>query len=179
MASDEQRASALAGWAMSAANKGDRKSAAELAREARAMIGSRMQRNDQLETQLTIANVTVNLDLDASFEIAEAAIERINRLVAANFEMQTFSGMEEGEYRIISGGIWGGHSGSILPLLAALARKDFDRATALLKQWQPDELRLMLSLSLSQNILSGLGVGNGGGSGRGVSGRAMYFHPRR
>jgi len=179
MASDEQRASALAGWAMSAANKGDRKSAAELAQEARAMIGSRMQRNDQLETQLTIANVAVNLDLDASFEIAEAAIERINRLVAANFEMQTFSGMEEGEYRIISGGIWGGHSGSILPLLAALARKDFDRATALLKQWQPDELRLMLSLSLSQNILSGLGVGNGGGSGRGVSGRAMYFHPRR
>ena len=163
MATDEQRASALAGWAMAAANKGDKKSAAEMLQEARAMIGSRMQRNDQLEAQLTIANAALNLDPEASFEIAEAAIERINRLVAANLEIQVFSGMEEGEIRIIHGGVWGGYSGSIVPLFAALARKDFDRACALLKRWQSSELRLMMSLLLAQNILGGQGVGYRGG----------------
>ena len=137
------------------------------------MIGSRMQRSDQLETQLTIANAAVNLDLDASFEIAGAAIERINRLVAANAELQTFGGVEEGEIRIISGNIWGGHSGSILPLFAAMARKDFDRAGALLKQWQSNELRMMISLSLAQNILGGRAVGYGGGRGAGTPGSVL------
>jgi hypothetical protein len=163
MSTDEQRASALAGWALAAANKGDQKSAVEMLRESRALIGLRMQRNDQLETQMTIANAAVNIDLDASFEIAEAAIERINRLVAANAELQTFGGMDEGEIRINGGNIWGGHSGSIVTLFAALTRKDFDRAVALLKRWQSNELRLMLSLSLAQNILSERGSGNGGG----------------
>jgi hypothetical protein len=143
------------------------------------MIGSQMQRNEQLETQITIANAAVSLELDTSFEITEAAIERINRLVAANAEIQSFSGMDEGEMRINHGGNWGGHSGSILPLFAALARKDFDRATALLKRWQSDEIRLMMSLSLAQNILSGRGVGYGGGYGRGVSRRVTSIPPRR
>jgi len=173
MATDEQRASALAAWAMAAANKGDQKSAVEMLQESRALIGTRMQRSDQLETQLTIANAAVNLDLDASFEIAGAAIERINRLVAANAELQTFGGMEEGEIRIISGNIWGGHSGSILPLFAAMARKDFDRAGALLKQWQSNELRMMISLSLAQNILGGRAVGYGGGRGAGTPGSVL------
>jgi hypothetical protein len=155
MATDDQRAAALAGWAMAAANKGDQKSAAEMLQEARAMIGSRMQKSDQLETQLTIANAALNLDPDSSFEITEAAIERINRLVAANTEIQTFGGMDEGEIRIMHGAGWGGHSGAIVPLFAGLARKDFDRAGALLKRWQSSELRLMMSLSLAQNILSG------------------------
>ena len=161
MATDEQRASSLAGWALAAANKGDRKSAAEMLQEARAMIGSRMQRSDQLEAQMAIANAAVNIDTDASFEIAEAAIERINRLVAANLELQTFGGMEEGEIRIIHGAALGGYSGSIVPLFATLARKDFDRAGALLKRWQSSELRLMMSLTLAQNILGGRGGGYG------------------
>jgi hypothetical protein len=155
MRTDEQRASALAGWASAAAGKGDQKSAREMLDEARALIGSRMQRNDQLEAQMAIANAAINLDPDASFEIAEAAIERINRLVAANLEIQTFGGMEEGEARIMDGGAGGGYSGSVIQILAALARKDFDRAVDLLKRWQSNELRLLMSLSLAQNILGG------------------------
>ncbi|MGE0127440.1 MAG: hypothetical protein AB7U82_04960 [Blastocatellales bacterium] len=178
MRTDEQRASALAGWAMAAANKGDQKSAREMLQDARALIGSRMQRSDQLEAQIAVANAAVNFDPDASFEIAEAAIERLNRLVAANMEMQTFGGMEEGEMRIVSGGVWGGYSGSITPLFAALARKDFDRANALLKRWQSNELRLMMSLTLAQNILSGQGVGYGGGYGSGVGSGPVRFYGR-
>jgi hypothetical protein len=124
--------------------------------EARSLIGSRMQRSDQLEAQVAVASVAVNLDSDMSFEIAEAAVDRINRLVAANLEIQNFSGMEEGEIRIMDGG---GYTGSIVPLFAALARKDFDRAVNLLKRWQLNELRLMISLSIAQNILGGQGVG--------------------
>jgi hypothetical protein len=159
MRTDEQRASALAGWASAAAGKGDQKSAREMLDEARSLIGSRMQRSDQLEAQVAVAGVAVNIDPDVSFEIAEAAVERINRLVAANLEIQTFGGMEEGEIRISDGGGWAGYSGSIVPLFSALARKDFDRAVNLLKRWQLNELRLMMSLSIAQNILGGQGVG--------------------
>jgi len=158
MRTDEQRASALAGWSSAAAVKGDEKSAREMLEEARALIGSRMQRSDQLEAQVVVANAAVNLDPDTSFEIAELAVDRINRLVAANQELQIFGGMEEGESRIMEGGAWGGYSGSIVPLFTALAQKDFDRAANVLKRWQPNELRLMMSLSLAQSILGGQGV---------------------
>jgi hypothetical protein len=174
MRTDEQRASALAGWASAAAGKGDEKSAREMLDEARSLIGSRMQRSDQLEAQVAVANVAVNIDPDMSFEIVEAAVERINRLVAANLEIQTFGGMEEGEIRIMDGGAWSGYSGSIVPLFAALARKDFDRAVNLLKRWQFNELRLMMSLSIAQNILGGQGVGPVFG-GSFVTGRGSVF----
>jgi hypothetical protein len=174
MRTDEQRASALAGWATAAAGKGDEKSAREMLEEARAIIGSRMQRSDQLEAQVTVANAAVNLNPDLSFEIAEAAVDRINRLVAANLEIQTFGGMEEGEIRIIDGGAWGGYSGSIVPLFVSLARKDFDRAANLLKRWQSNELRLMLSLQIAQNILGEPGVGSVIGS-RNMGGRGSVF----
>jgi len=172
MRTDEQRASALAGWASAAAGKGDEKLAREMLDEARALIGSRMQRSDQLEAQVAVANVAVNIDPDISFEIAETAVERINRLVAANLEIQTFGGMEEGEIRIMEGGAWSGYSGSIVPLFAALARKDFDRAVNLLKRWQLNELRLMISLSIAQNILGGQGGGPVFGA---LTGRGSFF----
>jgi hypothetical protein len=174
MRTDEQRASALAGWASAAASKGDEKTAREMLDEARALIGPRMQKSDQLEAQVAVANVAVNIDPDISFEIAEAAVERINRLVAANLEIQTFGGMEEGEIRIMEGGAWGGYSGSIVPLFAALARKDFDRAVNLLKRWQSNELRLMMSLSVAQSILGGQGVGSVFGANY-LTGRGAVF----
>lgn len=161
MRTDEQRATTLASWASAAAVKGDEKSAREMLEEARALIGSRMQRSDQLEAQIAVAGAAVNLNPDMSFEIADAAIERINRLVAANLEIQTFDGMEEGETRITEGGAWGGYFESIVPLFIALSYKDFDRASSLLKHWQSNELRLMISLSLAHNILGDQGIGNG------------------
>jgi hypothetical protein len=164
MRTDEQRASALAGWASAAMNRGDQKLAREMLQEARALIGSRMQRSDQLEAQLAVANVAANFDLDSSFEIAGEAVERLNRLIAANQEIQSFGGMEEGEMRIRN---IGGNTANVSPLLAILARKDFDRAGAVLKRWQADEVRLMMSLSVAQNILTGNGRGYGGGIGAG------------
>ncbi|HEX5085966.1 MAG TPA: hypothetical protein VFY40_28360 [Blastocatellia bacterium] len=165
MRTDEQRASALAGWASSAAAKGDEKSAREMLDEARALIGSRMQRSDQLDAQIAVANAAVNLNPDLSFEITDAAVDRLNRFIAANIEVQTFGGMEEGEARINEGVPLGGYSGSIVPLFAALARKDFDRAAVLLKRWQSNEFRLMMGLSIAQNILGGQGGGYGSDAG--------------
>ncbi|HEY8458858.1 MAG TPA: hypothetical protein VIM99_00670, partial [Blastocatellia bacterium] len=162
MGTDEQRASALAGWASAAAAKGDEKSARELLEEARALIGSRMQRRDELDAQIAVASAAVNIDPNLSFEIAAAAIDRINRLLAANMEIQTFGGMEEGEARIAEGG-WSAYSGNIVPLFIALAGKDFDRVAGLLKHWQSNELRLAMSLSLAQSILGGQGIASGYG----------------
>jgi hypothetical protein len=161
MRTDEQRASTLAGWASAAFAKGDEKSAREMLEEAKALTGSRMETGDQLEAQIAVANAAVNINPDLSFEIADAAIERINRLVSANLELLAFGGMEEGEVRITEGGGWGGYSGSIIPLFNTLAHKDFDRAANLLKHWQSNEVRLMVSLSLAQSILGEQGVGYG------------------
>lgn len=53
-------------------SKDDQETAREMLQEARALIGSRFQRNDQLEAKIAIANVAVNFDPDASFKITEA-----------------------------------------------------------------------------------------------------------
>jgi hypothetical protein len=155
MRADEQRASALAGWSLFAAGKGDEKSAREMLEEARSLIGLRMQSSDQLEAQMAIANAAINLYPDVSFEIAEAAIERLNRLTAASLEFQSFSGNAAGETRITDGFAWDGYTATVIPLFVALARKDFDRAANLLGRWQSKEIRLTMSLELIQDILSG------------------------
>ena len=155
MRADEQRASTLAEWSSAASGKGDEKSAREMLEEAQALISSAMQRGDQLEAQMAIANAALNLDIDVSFEIAEAVIERLNRLSAANLEFQTFGGMEEGGARITDGFPWDGYVGRVDPLFAGLARKDFDRAVNLLRRWQSKEIRLTMSLAVVQNILGG------------------------
>ncbi|HKQ72970.1 MAG TPA: hypothetical protein VJ810_04525 [Blastocatellia bacterium] len=154
MGTDEQRALALAKWSSAAAGNGDGKSAREMFEEARSLIGSRMQRNNQFEAQMAVADAALNLNVDVSFEIAEAAIERINRLVAAELELQTFNSgvVGEGEIRVKDGFLWNAHSNSIVSLIATLARKDFDRAVDLLRRWRPKEMRLEMSLEFVQNI---------------------------
>jgi hypothetical protein len=106
---------------------------------------------------MAVAGAAVNLAPEISFEIVDTAIDRINRLVAANMEIQTFGGMEDGEIRVFEGGAWGGYSGSIVPLFTALARQGFDPVANLLKRWQSTEIRLMISLSIARDLLSGGG----------------------
>jgi hypothetical protein len=151
MSSDEERASAMAGWSLAAAGKGDAKSAREMLDGARSLIGSRMQRRDQLEAQMAVAKAALDLDPGVSFEIAEAAIERLNRLVAAELERQTFEGIEEDS--ISDGFAWDSYMRDDIQFFTALARKDFDRTINLLKRWQSNEYRLAMSLALVRDIL--------------------------
>lgn len=152
--SDEQRAQYLALWAAKAAATGDVKNAQVLFDETRRLIGDQMQTRAQLETQLALVRATLAFDVDKSFEIAQAAVERLNRLVAAGLEMAAFDGMAAGEMRLETSEAWSAYTGKFNETAVALADRDFDRTARLLKQWQPNEVRIMISLSVLQEILS-------------------------
>ncbi len=153
--SNEERASFLARWALMAANKGDQKGARQFIEEARGLLGDRMQSQLNLQAQISIANAAVTFDPDSSFAIAEAAIERLNRVIAAGLEMAAFDRGQEGEMQIESGELHRARSSGFDQLLNVLAQKDFDRTAGLLRQWQPVEVRMAMSLMLLESIFSG------------------------
>jgi hypothetical protein len=152
--SDEERASHLARWAVTASNKGDLKVARQFVEEARGLLGDKMQTQMNVQAQVSIANAAAGFDPDISFAIAEAAIERLNRLTAAAKEIAAFDSGMEGETWIESGEMWRMNNTSISQLLVTLARKDFDRTVGLQRQWQPSEVRISMCLTLLESIFN-------------------------
>jgi len=152
--SDEDRASHLARWAVTAANKGDLKVARQFIEEARGLLGDKMQTQMHLQAQVSIANAAAGFDAGISFAIAEAAIERLNRLTAAGMEIAAFDSGREGETWIESGEMWRMNNTGISQLLVTLARKDFDRTVGLQRQWRPDEVRISMCLTLLESTFN-------------------------
>lgn len=152
--SDEDRASHLARWAVTATNKGDLTVARQFIEEARGLLGDKMQTQMNLQAQVSIANAAAGFDADTSFAIAEAAIERLNRLTAAGIEIAAFDSGREGETWIESGEIWRMNNTGINQLLVTLARKDFNRTVGLQRQWQPNEVRISMCLTLLESIFN-------------------------
>jgi hypothetical protein len=152
--SDEDRASHLARWAATAANKGDLKVARQFIEEARGLLGDKMQTQMSVQAQVSIASAAAGFDAGISFAIAEAAIERLNRLAAAGMEIVVFDGGQEGETWIESGEMWRVNNTGIGQLLATLARKDFDRTAGLQRQWRPDEVRISMCLSFLESVFN-------------------------
>ncbi len=152
--SDEERASHLARWAVTASNKGDRKVARQFIEEARGLLGDKMQTQMSLRAQISIANAAAGFDAEISFAIAEAAIERLNRLTAAGMEIAAFDSGREGETWIESGEMQRMNNAGIGQLLVTLARKDFDRTVGLQRQWQPNEVKISMCLTLLESIFN-------------------------
>jgi hypothetical protein len=154
LGSDEEKVSILVQFASGALGKKDEKAARGFLEEASAILGDRMQTNKQLSAQIAIAGGYRELDPNRSFEMMEAAIDRLNQVSAAAKEYFAFSATDDGEISLMSGPMVEMFS-SFSPELAQLARKDFDRATGILKRAQIAEMRVRLGLNLLLNILSG------------------------
>lgn len=157
--SKEKRAAALAGLAVLAATKGDKKLAQQLLEEARPLVGDRPKNVEQLNLHLQLARAYALVEPARSFEIVEAIVERANEMIAAADVLDGFLGGPE----IFRSGELVMHSGlaSLENIfeqygkeLAALARADFDRANSAAGRFQRTEVRTMARLLIAQGLLS-------------------------
>jgi hypothetical protein len=151
---EQDKASTLARWASSALAKGDEKTALRLLEEARGMLGVKVQTRQQLNAQSSIAVAYLKINPEVSFELVERAIERLNEVIAAQLELNSFNGGREGEQFIGSGEISSVHAINFNYIGTELMRKDFDRTVSLLDRWQLKEAKIMTSLGALQNLLS-------------------------
>jgi hypothetical protein len=150
---EQEKANTLARWASSALARGDEKAGRQLLDEARGGLGEKVQTRQQLDAQGTIAVAYLKIDPDVSFELVGRAIERLNEVIAAQVELNTFNGGREGEQFMGSGEISNAHAINLSYLGPELMRKDFDRTVSLLDRWQLKEAKLMVSLGVLQNLL--------------------------
>jgi hypothetical protein len=150
---EQEKANTLARWASSALARGDEKAGRQLLDEARGLLGGKVQTRQQLDAQGTIAVAYLKIDPDVSFELVERAIERLNEVIAAQVELNTFNGGREGEQFMGSGEISNAHAINLSYLGPELMRKDFDRTVSLLDRWQMKEAKIMVSLGVLQNLL--------------------------
>ncbi len=149
--SDVDKVSFLVQLASGALSNKDEKAARGFLEEASTISSDRT--NKQLSAQIEIAGGYRELDLNRSFEIMEAAIDRLNQVSAAAQEFFAFTTDGNNETSIIAGPMLEPFS-PVARELAQLARKDFDRATGILKRTQTAEMRVSLGLYLLSNILS-------------------------
>jgi len=153
LGSEEDKVSTLARWAETAMAKKDEQNARQLLDEARSIIGDQMQTRVQLEAQMAIANGYLNVDLDQSCAITEAAIERLNKFIAAALEYSSFMRARTDDPDQSAGMISFTYTGGVGRHLTLLARKDFDRAVGLLRRWQMNEVRVMMGLTMLRSVL--------------------------
>jgi hypothetical protein len=150
---EQDKASTLARWATSALARGDEKTARQLLDEARGVVGGKVQTRQQLDAQNSIAVAYLKIDPEVSFELVERAIERLNEVIAAQVEINTFNGGKEGEQFMGSGEISNAQAINLSYIGPELMRKDFDRTVSLLDRWQLKEAKIMVSLGVLQNLL--------------------------
>jgi hypothetical protein len=153
LGSDEEKVLSLVRFSSSVLSKKDETTARGFLEEASAILGAKMRMNQQLSAQIAIAVGYRDLDPDRSFEIMEAAIERLNQVCAAAKEYLTYSENNEGELSLESGAIIEMIS-SFAPGLAQLADKDFERAAAIIKRAQIAEMRVKLGLRFLSDLLN-------------------------
>ncbi|MCI0663564.1 MAG: hypothetical protein L0220_21080 [Acidobacteria bacterium] len=153
LGSEEDKVSTLARWAETAIAKMDEKNARLLLDEARSIIGDQMQTRGLLEAQMAIANTYLNLDLDQSCTITEAAIERLNKFIASALEYSSFMRARGDDPDQSAGMISFTYAGGVGRHIMLLARKDFDRAVGLLRRWQMNEVRVMMGLTMLRGVL--------------------------
>jgi hypothetical protein len=167
---EQDKANALARWASSAFARGDEKAARQLLDEARGLLGGKVQTRQQLDAQGSIAVAYLKIDPEVTFELVERAIERLNEVIAAQMEINTFNGGREGEQFMGSGEISNANAINLSYIGPELMRKDFDRTVSLLDRWQLKEAKIMISLGVIQNLL---------GNHRGIQmNRRIYRNPQ-
>jgi hypothetical protein len=157
LSSDEEKVFILVQFASNALSKKDEKTARGFLDEASAISGDKMRTKGQLSVLIAIAGAYREIDPNRSFEMMEAAIDRLNQVSVAAKEYFAFNSNDDTEISLMSGSIAEMFS-SFAPELAQLARKDFDRTTAILQRTQIAEMRARLGLNLLFTILGNQGI---------------------
>ena len=154
----EERVQALLQVAGRAAAAGDAETARQVLEEARALVDAQTRGQQQFGYRLQVANAYAQLDPDASFEVVEGTVGRLDGLLDAAEVLDGFGqdSFREGELRPQGGYIWNDLINQCAQTLALLARADFERAAAVAKKFRRPEARTSAQLILAQNVLGGL-----------------------
>jgi len=154
----EERVQALLQIAGRAATAGDAEAARQVLEEARGLVESQTRGQQQFAYRLQVANAYMQFDADASFEVAESAVGRLDGLLDAAEVLDGFGqeSFREGELRPQGGYIWNELINQCAQTLALLARADFERAAAAAKKFRRPEARVGAQLLLAQHVLGGL-----------------------
>ncbi len=150
---DDEKGQLLADWASFAADANNPVAAKKLIDQARALVGDKMESRKQVDTQILIAISSIKTDPDSSFEIAHAAIERLNRVIAAGLEFTRFEGMSENSFGLEFLQITEMTNSKINILISRLARVDFEKTENVLRRWQMPEIRIQMALSVLRDLL--------------------------
>lgn len=156
LASDNERGLALLELAQQAASRRDLPTQKQLLTEARELLGSGLETRTQVGTQLALANAYLNLEPERSFTILDAAIEKLNAVMAALVLLDGFDEggrLKDGEMHMAGADFTQGFTEGFDQLLAGFARQDFERTKTALRRWQINEVRLTMSLMLAAHFL--------------------------
>jgi hypothetical protein len=151
----EEKLTALMQIASVAFSKGDSQAARQALDDARMVAASEAVGPQQFHAQLQVAQAYAQLDSGESFEMVESAIARLNELLDAAAVLEGFGQdmFKDGELRPQYGYVWGELVGQCAGTLAALAPKDFDRASADAKSFRRMDVRASAELQLAQGLL--------------------------
>ncbi|HKX31972.1 MAG TPA: hypothetical protein VJ302_30070 [Blastocatellia bacterium] len=130
----------------------------QLLEEARATLGDKFETRGQVESQMILATAFLPYDAEYSFAQLNAAIEKLNTVIAASITLMKFTQelrTEEDDSRLTQAGMPEWFSGGIDQQILAFAQKDFARTQTAIGQWQHDQLRLGVRMMLIATILSG------------------------
>ncbi len=144
-----------------ALGRGDKVTARELLEEARALVG-RGENAQQFYALFGVARAYAALDEGVSYEMVEAAIDRLNELMAAAVVVNGFGqdAFREGELRQQGGYMWNDLIGRCAQELAALAPKNFERSRSLAQRFQRTDARTTAQLLFAQNVLQSIAPRN-------------------
>jgi hypothetical protein len=154
----EDRVQGLLQIAWRASTTGDAETARQVLDEARGLVESQTHGQQQFSYRLQVANAYMQFDADASFEMVETAVGRLDGLLDAAELLDGFGqeSFKEGELRPQGGYIWNEMVNQCAQALALLARADFERAAADAKKFRRPEARTGAQLMLAQTVLAGL-----------------------
>jgi hypothetical protein len=154
----DEKLTALMQIASVAFSKGDAQAARQALDDARLVASAEASGPQQFRAQLQVAQAYAPLDSGQSFEMVESAIARLNELLDAAATLEGFGQdmFKDGELRPQYGYVWGELVGQCAGTLAALAPKDFDRASADAKSFRRMDVRAAAELQLAQGLLMAL-----------------------
>jgi hypothetical protein len=138
-----------------AAQKDNPKLALKFLDDARNLVSKRATGYRDFEDQIKVADAYATVDPKRSFDVLEPGIAQLNELLAAaailnGFEVDVF---RDGELPIQGGSELGNMVARFGSELASLSKLDFDQARMTADKFQLAEPRLLVKLSMVQNVL--------------------------
>jgi hypothetical protein len=99
---------------------------------------------------------SLDFDADQSFTLLEAAIDKLNAVLAASVMLMKFTQemqSDNDEMQLNQGGMGYWFTGGFDDKILAFARKDFARTQAAIARWQHVPTRLTMNMALVSMIL--------------------------